>query len=425
MNDTEVKLRQDKIFWCAFALGSVLMLIFIVYFTLIQPDAAGCYARMVREFGVGRYKFAFYPAIPPLLIIFSGIVAKIGFEAFTAIKITCALFYLLGLFPLRSIMRRIMPENLASWTCFVYVISFYIVKHIVWGMPFALKMFFLLTSAYFVIKFAERHKIIFAAMLGLSLGLLALSRAECIAFLPFFVFWFFILPLLPKYRLTDSKQDNSVKKQNECSIGFILKKQFIGAIVIVVVFIAVCLPQMIYIYKNTGIPVTEKRAAQEVGRIVKDVFKVNLSSKINNVAKIKSRVDSLKIISSLPSYTLGRRIFEAAKGMYPFFLILVFLGLIWKFKKRKFCILDLFYASVILYNSALFLFTVNIIDYRYTAVTQVFEFGWVVLGAYFVYSWKLFPINKWNKLMLIAFIAVVIGLLIDTTTYLRKQIYRW
>ena len=416
--------RSDKIFWMAFAVGVFLMLVFISYYTLLCNDAAGIYAKMVQQFAKGRYTYAFLPGIPPLMPVLSGLVAKIGLGAYTAIKITSALFFLAGLFPLRAIMRRCLPEDLASWTCFIYVISFHIVKDVVMGRPFAFKMFFLLYSVYLIIRFAETCKIRHVLLLGVSLGLLALARAEGIFFLPFFALWFFILPHFKSY-----------KKKNGLFFPSIIWRQIFGIILIFAVFTAVCLPQILYIYHDTGIPFTEKRVAESVkskidfviagmNKVKKDITDKNIVKPIS-IKKTKARSSIAKpaVVQSAYVIHLKQSLNNVLAGIYPFFLILIILGLIWMFKKRKYSIIDIFFASIILYNIALiYIGMKSIVEYRYISVTQPFEFGWAVLGAYFVYSWKLFPIKKWNRLMLIAFIGAVIGLLIDTTTYLRKQI---
>ena len=367
-----VSRRADKIFWMAFAVGVFIMLVFIFYYTLICMDAPNFYARMVREFGAGRYEYAFFPIIPPLIVITAGMVAKLGLEAYTAIKITCALFFLAGLFPLRAIMRRCLPDDLASWTCFIYVISFYVVKNTVWGYPFVFKMFFLICSTYFIIRFAESCKIRYTVLLGLSLGLLALARAEGIFFLPFFALWFFILPHFKRY-----------KKETVLLSSSIIMRQIFGFILIFVIFIAVCLPQMIYIYHDTGIPFTEKRVAEvvksKIDFIIADMDKVKKTITSKNIvkpisierAKASSSAAKPAVVQSAYNTHLKQSLNNILAGIYPFFLILIILGLIWMFKKRKYSIIDIFFASIILYNIALIYIGMgSVVEYRYIAVTQ-------------------------------------------------------
>ena len=253
INTPDVVRRGNRIFWASFAFGAVFMLLFILYYTLLSSDVANTYGKMVHQFGLGRYKHAFYPGIPPLLIILAGIVAKVGGGGYTALKITCALFFLATLFPLRAIMRRCLPDDLASWTCLIYVISFYLVKNVVWGLPFALKMFFLVYGIYLIIRFAETSKIKYIILLGISTGLLALARGEGIFFLPFFLFWFIVLPYFRRFR-----------KNNITSAFHLVLKQLLGIVIIFSLFTIICLPQMIYIYHHTGIPMTEARVAEAV-----------------------------------------------------------------------------------------------------------------------------------------------------------------
>ena len=102
-------------------------------------------------------------------------------------------------------------------------------------------------------SFAEKTRVIYAILLGLMLALLALSRPEGVFFYPFFVFWFFVLPYIRRFRT-----------EKILSFWTILKKQIWGLVLIVVLFFVICLPQLLYIYHDTGFPFTEKRVAEAI-----------------------------------------------------------------------------------------------------------------------------------------------------------------
>ena len=402
--------NEKKIFWTAFWIAVVVMILHILFFHKVERDSAYFYTRMAREFGEGRYQYAFWPTIPPLLSILAGCFVKIGFTAFAAVKTVSGIAFIVGLFPFRSLMRRITNDKLAAWACIVYVTSSYLIRYTVYGYPFALKMFFMILSAYYVVKFAETIKIRYASYLGLSLGLLALSRGEGIGLAPFYGLWFIFLPI---YFCIKNKE----------KLVFVIKKQVWGTLAIVLFFIVVCWPQMLSVYKSTGIPLTEVRTAQIFKSKVDEIFvtKKHKDMEIRQKKDLKTGAGELKKRMKEKAYdrlpSLKRSLLESIKGMYGILIIFAFLGLIKKILNKDIVIFDVFFLSIILYNAAMF-FLVGVTR-RYTAVTQPFEFGWVALGGYYIYSWdkwKIMPeyLRKyWKAITGLAATVVLIVMLIN------------
>ena len=400
---------EKKVFWTAFWIAVVVMVLHILFFHKVERDSAYFYTRMAREFGEGRYQYVFWPTIPPLLSVLAGCFVKIGFTAFAGVKTVSGIAFVLGLFPFRSLMRRITNDKLAAWACIVYVTSSYLIRYTVYGYPFALKMFFMILSAYYVIKFAETIKLKYSVYLGLSLGLLALSRGEGIGLAPFYCLWFIVLPIYI-----------ALKEKNK--ILPVIKKQIWGILVIVLFFIIICWPQMLYVYKYTGMPLTEVRTAQVLKDKVDQIFlpKQYEENKLIQRETNHSKYGGFEKIAPKKAYdemSFKRSIKEAVKGLYGVLIVFALFGLIKKFIDRKINIFDVFFFSAIFYNAAMFLLVG--VTRRYTAVTQPFEFGWVALGGYYVYSWdkwKIMPglIKKyWKSVTGLAATVVLIIMLIN------------
>ena len=402
---------EKKVFWTAFWIAVAVMILHILFFHKVERDSAYYYTRMAREFGEGRYKYAFSPYVPQLLSVLAGCFVKVGFTAYGAVKTVCGIAFIIGLFPFRSLMRRITNEKLAAWACLIYVSSSYLIRYTVYGYPFALKMFFLILSTYYVIKFAETLKLKHSVYLGISLGFLALARSEGFIFLPFYLMWFIFLPLYFSY------------KNNFKDVKYTICKQTWGTILIILFFILVCLPQMLYINKEIGAPFPAEMPARVFKETYQKVFYPKKNKEQNDrqlIVNEKSHIELEKIKpeKAYDILTFRRGMKEAVKGLYPILIVFSLLGLFKRIKDKKFSCFDLLFLSVILYNSLMFLCFVGVTR-RYTAVTQPFEFGWVVFGGYYLYSWdkwKIMPelLKKyWKMITGIAATVVLIIMLIN------------
>jgi hypothetical protein len=421
------KIDEKKVFWTAFWIAVCVMVLHILFFHNIERDSAYFYTALVREFGVGRYEYAFFPIIPPLLTILAGSLVKIGLPAFGAVKTVSAFFFIAGLFPLRSLMRRIVGNKLAAWACIVYVCSSYLIRNTVYGYPFALKMFFLVLSTYLVIKFAETLKLKFAAYLGLSLGALALSRGECIGFFPFFLMWLVLLPLY-----------FSFKNERFKKVSFVLKRQVLGILFIFIFFFIICSPQIVYVYNRSGVPLTELRTAEiakskieQISSLMKYKIKkspVNRMILEKNSSGKNSSVVVRPVEDSYDVMSFERSLKEAYKGLYLILIIFAVSGLFKKVISKKFSVFDLLYFSVIFYNALMFLVTVEVTR-RYTAVTQPFELGWVALGGWYIYSWEKWEImpkavkKYWKILTGFAMVVILTILLLNGFNRFTESIF--
>lgn len=414
-------LSEKTVFRIALYVSITVGLLHIIFFKHIGADASRFYGRMAEEFAKGNYKFAFQPIIPPLLSTIAGLFVKIGFPGYVALKIVNSVFYILGLFPLRSLMEKIVDnKKLAAWTCVVYVCSAYLIRYTFLDTPGSLKMFFLILSAYYVVRFGENFKLKYALYLGGSLALLALARGENIVFIPLYISWMVIFGIA-----------GFIKKRFELS--YIFKKELLGIIIIIITFIVICLPQMLYIQKYAGFPFTELRS----GEILKKSIDIS-SQEINELADStkdiqvnKKQEQKFYYRSNYWTYNDDVGIGAGIKGLGHIFVIFALLGLIWKFCRRKFNIYDLFFMTVVLYNMSVYLFPGFLVEYRYTVFTQPFIFGWVVTGGYFIYSRKNLPFvpqklfsQYWKKLVSLVFAVILIGMLINGFNRFNKYLFR-
>jgi hypothetical protein len=423
------EIDEKKVFWTAFWISVIVMVLHILFFHKVERDSAFLYTRMAREFGEGRYQYAFWPTCPPLLSVLAGCFVKIGFTAFGAVKSVSAFAFIIGLFPFRALVKRITNDKVAAWACLVYVCSSYPLRYSVYGYPFALKMFFMILSVLLVVKFAESLKMKYTMYLGLSLGFLALSRGEGVVYVPFYVFWMIVLPIYYAYRKREK-------------IKPIIRKELFGILAVIIFFLIVSWPQMYNVYKYTGVPVTEYRIGEIIKKVIDSAVipdsalniekNMNLENGMTNVNENSNIVLKPNISDDDPYRGMNgylRSFLEALQGLYPVLIFFALVGFFIKIKRREFYVLDLLFISLILYNIAVLIDTSGITR-RYTAVTQPFEFGWVVLGGYYIYScykWKFISSQfkkYWRFLIGVTISVILIIMLINgcknLTDYLKK-----
>lgn len=169
----------QRLFVAAF-LTSLPMLVF--YFE-IGSDSSAYYIPMAREFARGNFARAFYPMIPPLFPVLTGILCFLtGLKAFFAAKFISILFKALTIFPLYAFVRDgWRSRRLALFSCLLLIVCPKVLRHAGYGEIDTGKMFFLVCSAWLLLRFFRKPSFRLAVLFGLNGAAMILIRAESLA----------------------------------------------------------------------------------------------------------------------------------------------------------------------------------------------------------------------------------------------------
>ena len=356
--------RKEPVFSLAVGIGFLCSLLAV--FFLIEPpnDLTTYYGRLAREFSQGNYNRAFYHMIPPLVPVLGGLAAKSGLNAFMALKIVSSLFFLAGLWPLRRLMRRVLPAHLVPWACLLYFICPRLVRYGTMGTLESAKFFFLLLLFERAVSFCDGFSWKKAVLLGIGAAGLCLARGEGIFLLP--ALWFVVAVALWHQRQGDTG------------------KAIAGTLKAVCTNLLLCLvvgaPWLYYQYRITGFPCFDSRQVYagkemlyEVGLAESPPLSLN-RAKEYGVKRAPDRPEDKK--------TGWRNVRETFKGLYPAYVFLAFAGLFRKWRKREYRQnwMDGLLAFMVVYNVGLFAMQ-GYITKRYISPTIPFILPWVTLGG--------------------------------------------
>jgi hypothetical protein len=419
--------KGSKLFALSFWGSAATMTLNVIFMDYIPHDVATYYARLAQEFGAGNWERAFTPAIPPLMTVLAGPLVFLGFPAFTSLKIVTGALFVFGLWPFRKLMQTVLSDHLVSWACLLYAVSPRLIQGSARGMLETSKTFFLLWSVVFLIEYGRNKKNGWIIALSLSTCGLAMGRSEGVLFMPFFLCWIVFfglnrngtrspLSLNPaNYRDQRPATTDSIYS-GQCSVPgpghqISATRVFMHSMLFMGVFTVLCLPQLMYIYKITGMPALELRQAYMLGDSLKNIGLVphetismkTLNSKISKTVLIpKNATEPNNISSSI------RGIKDTLKGLYPFNVTLALVGLFVMAFRKRLGLYDILFMSVIVYNIIIFLFSFQIIQ-RYISPTVPFLLSWTIIGASFIANSSYFRKN--NKLGKILAISLLVALL--------------
>ncbi len=390
-------LRRHPLPWTAVLVICLLCVLGIVLNQDIKNDAAGCYARQVREFTAGNWAVAFFPMTPPLMIVLSGLVAKLGIPPFAALKITSAFFFLAGLWPLIRILRRMLPGSLVGWGCLLYAVNPQLTRFASSGLLDSAKGFFLLCLADLLLTYSRESppKLRHALGIGAALAGLSLARGEGAFFTPLILGSMVVLPWL---RQAGSHRIRAIPRHAACAT-------------VAAVFAAVlCLPQALYIRSVTGTPMLDSRQTVRINELTKK-WRTSGDAAAGHLRELLPQPQTVtgRDRTDIPAQdvvTPRRNLRLFLQGLDPFLLALAALALAVKIRRREWTAADTVCAVFILYNAALFASNNHILK-RYIMPTIPFVIAWAVLGAWFLKTHVFDRLHR-QAFPLVAF-AVLVG----------------
>ncbi len=396
------------------------MALHVMFMDDISHDMASFYARLAREFGEANWDRAFTPGIPPLMTVLAGPFVLLGIPAFTSLKMVSSILFVFGLWPFRKLMKEILPDPLADWSCLLYAISPPLIQNAGMGLIDLSKTFFLLCSVMSVIEYSKTPKTRWIVTLSLTTFGLSLGRSEGILLLPLFVFWIIFFSFQkPSFRPAGSQNSNQRQPDDSqvhsnARIGKHLNagvkaRLFAHLAIFFLVFSLLCVPQVMYVYKTTSFPALELRQAHMLVRVLKKHgFASNVQ--IENIMDIGSDASGFARSINNP-FTRRNQIKsmkQTLKGLFPPYFAFAILGFCLLLFQKRITRYDLFYLSVIVFNFAIF-YLLFPITARYISPTIPFLLGWTTIGISYVFNLPVFKQKKrWVELTAAAIVCAII-----------------
>ncbi|MFA5205830.1 MAG: hypothetical protein WC708_15650, partial [Lentisphaeria bacterium] len=368
----------------------------VVFNLDVAKDVAGFYARETREFAAGRWPLAFFPYTPPLMVALAGPLAWLGLEPYTAVKSVSAFFYVAALWPLRALLRQLVPAALVGWGCLLYAVNSHLIRFMTGGLLDPLKTFFLLCLAALLAGLLRRPEPAgtdgpgwrWGLALGAALGGLCLCRAEG----AFFALPWLAVPLL--WPCHGAWHRGGWPAAVRRGVGV--------TAVALGVCLCLCLPRLVQVYRLTGIPALDYRQTVKIQKVLAAAGLAVPPAPTkgeDEIAGLPFRPD----FKESDHRTWKRSVLETYKGFTFWGLALSAVGLLWRGGRLRLAAApaplplgraDVLLGALLLFNVLLFASNGFIIK-RYVAPTLPLLLPWMVMGVYFLKVAVLDRLRPW------------------------------
>ena len=166
-------------FWM-FAAALVLSLS-IAFWTRIPMPDMNRYCPMADAFCTGDWENAFHPRILPLVPVLGGVIKFLtGLDSFSSLKVLSSLSFALSIFPLYGIFRRFLEPVPTRIALLMTAFASMSLRYSSSGLRDSTKGLMYILCVYFLVRiFEEKRPIRNFLYLGVTTGLLALTRTEC------------------------------------------------------------------------------------------------------------------------------------------------------------------------------------------------------------------------------------------------------
>ncbi len=309
----------------------------------IYRDVASVYAYYAREIGNGDWAGGWVGRVPMLHIILSGVLAAAGLEAYTATIIISSAFYILTLFPLRSLLSRYLNPLQAAWGCVLFIFAPKIIRFSISGLLDPERYFFLITAVLFFFRLADHRKWGDGVWLGLSLAGLSVSRGEG---LPIAIM---LLLLWPLYGLLKKRfSRNSILKRGLGIWVLAITCWFLG-------IMPFCLANL----KLNGSFTTDLRLTEMAAGLKTRLMRQNPHSPATAATEISGHDIH---VQTLPEKILAV-LDGTSRGACEFYLFFTLAGIIFLWKKRKWNAEYTLFLLIFLFHTVIYFLTPS--SYRY------------------------------------------------------------
>ena len=127
--------RHRILIWTFFVMIAAADIVMIRLFPFPGNDMAARYAPMTEAFAAGDWQVAFHPRFGMLFSALTGSISYLtGLNGFRSCQIAALMFFLLTVFPLWSIFRRLWDERIAAAGCLLYLMCSFLTRYVYFGL---------------------------------------------------------------------------------------------------------------------------------------------------------------------------------------------------------------------------------------------------------------------------------------------------
>lgn len=419
MKDSGTPSFRDRLFsWKMFPFwmfaAALVLSLSIAFWTRIPMPDMNRYCPMADAFRMGDWENAFHPRILPLVPVLGGMIEFLtGLNAFSSLKVVSSLSFALSIFPLYGIFRRFLEPVPTRIALLMTAFASMSLRYSSSGLRDSTKGLLYILCVYFLVRiFEEKRPVRNFLYLGVSAGLLALTRTECPVYAVLFLAAAFGLELF---------RGKAVLPWRTLLSG--------------VTVLLVLLPWLCYMNQTVGCPVPQARYAVYLEKMLQAVFpsdppKPEGDGKKSLAQPVSPAEAEEKVSAAGPMFTPSETLLSRPlrfspppeeeeeeedgseelirflkgflKGFYPPFAILAVLGIFLRIRKRQWTGEETVVLSLLLLHFLLLVLQIRIADHcfyisrRYLLPVAPLEFGWSAFGAYAIYS-ALYIHLKWVR----------------------------
>lgn len=383
---------SKKVMWLTFITGVVCAVISIIFTKAIYRDSVE-YAAMVNGFNIGDWDRAFREWLPPLYPFLCGLLCKTGFSVYYSMMTVAAVLWIITIFPLYGTLCFFMEKKYAAWGALFYILA---PKGIRYGLAPLLesgKYLLLALSLYFIFRAAQSKKYRDLILLGISLGGMALMRAEGVIYIPI------MLAALALLVLKDYNFKINLK---------FIKTICLYSLIIVITICAVISPRVYQIYQRTGYPAIDTRQSSAMLGIKNKLTGIHENRTTVQEVGLAQDYNTVGMSNSMFAFTMQdfkKFISNFPRGSYELYLILGAVGLF---------VLILSKRWNVKYSAVIWVFAANLVAfylmrshvYRYYIINVIILMPFTITGYKQLLDWS--EKFKAKKLLVLLVSAIAI-----------------
>lgn len=373
--DATAPTRTGREFHGLLILASVAFLLCLpslLWHVFPSKDTAFFYSPMIREIACGNFAAGYFPFIPPLFSSIGAVFAVIfRLEGFAAARLTSALFFAAGVFPLYYLAKHIVGRHAAWYAVILYIVCPRLIRYGGSGLLDPGKTFLLLATAWLTWALARRRNAGTALALGLSAGALALVKGEGIVVSAAFLGGFYL------WQVRNSQGWRRILPSRHLLIA-------LGVLAVVVA------PWVAYVNQQTGYPFTDGRQAWVLNRVL---ARVGLAGGRSGALPrepealqpfLKEQITDPVFVEGWSDRTFFEDgLMEVVKGFFPLYLPLVAFGLFLRRRDFRWLGGDGYLLAVLAGHTLLLLAVTGFqwTQKRYVIQAMPFMLPWAGLGV--------------------------------------------
>lgn len=372
-------LSRDPIVMGSLFAASLCVLLNLLFNQHLGNDTAAYYSRMAQAFIESDYSRAFFHGMPPLTPFFAGVIGKLGFTGWGAMKLVSGVFFVLAAYWTFRLGRLFYAYEVARWFPVLFVGCSKLLRYGMAGQLEAAKMFFLFLSFEQAIIYARNRRLRNLLVTAISGALLALSRNECIGYLPALV-----LILAVAEWIFPHVKDLTWRAR----MSRFVWRSFLCCLIMLLIWS----PWLLYQKSATGYPLLSSKHIPILARFVpfhelrnsaylKELHECNQKGlEIRGEDPFATHTSLIEAFRNPVPTTVPFKLINSVKGIYLRYFIFAIVGCVILVKRRQWRREDGVILTIIAYHYLmLWSLTPNILG-RLVIPIIPFYFGWVVHG---------------------------------------------